>query len=227
MKKPQFAINHTYHIYNRGVEKRSVFLDDKDHFRFIHDLFEFNDKAPAGKFSKPKLSEVEPPIVKERKPVVEISTFCLMPNHFHLLLKEKTENGIINFMQKLGTGYTMYFNRKHKRVGPLFQGSFKAILINNENHLLCLPHYIHTNPLELIMPKWREKGIKSWQKANRFLKNYRWSSYLDCIKIHNFPSVISKDFLSNLWDDPKDYKSGMRDWIESFSLEEIKDITID
>ncbi len=123
MIKPAFVNNQVYHIYNRGVEERKVFLDKEDYFRFVHNLFEFNDEAPAMnlyyklfqlqaqsyevQLRKVKVMEREP-----RKLLVEILLFCLMPNHFHLLIKQKVDNGIVKFMQKLGTGYTNYFNKK-------------------------------------------------------------------------------------------------------------------
>lgn len=222
MKKPQFVSNQIYHIYNRGVEKRKIFLDDTDYFRFIHDLFEFNDITPAGKFSTggDRISDsFNKP--KERKLLVEILVFCLMPNHFHLLLRQLAENGVVRFMHKLGIGYTMYFNEKNERVGPLFQGRFKAVLIDKEPHFYYLPYYIHVNSLEIIMPNWKEEGIKDYRKAEQFLSSYRWSSYLDYIGKRNFPSVISKKFLTEIWGSPQDYKSDMEKWLKDFSLEEI------
>lgn len=127
MQKPSFVENQIYHIYNRGVEKRDVFLEDKDYLRFIHDLFEFNDENSALNvvyYFNRQSKEVELQYLeKERKPrklMVEILIFTLMPNHFHLVVKQKRENGIVKFMQKLGTGYTNYFNKKYERVGSLF-----------------------------------------------------------------------------------------------------------
>ncbi|MBI5420924.1 MAG: transposase [Parcubacteria group bacterium] len=156
MQKPQFVENEIYHIYNRGVEKRDVFMEDKDYFRFIHDLFEFNDTEVSFNLTfyfNSKTMYSEPQYLKDkknpRKLLVEILAFCLMPNHFHLLLKQKKENGIVRFMQKLGTGYTKYFNEKNNRVGPLFQGAFRALLIKTDAHMLHLPFYIHANPLTL------------------------------------------------------------------------------
>ena len=174
MKKPSFINNGIYHIYNRGVEKRKVFLDDQDHFRFIHDLFEFNDEAPALNtyYRLPYLQSYEVQLQKtrlqkigatnkaagrrQRKLLVEILAFCLMPNHYHLLIRQRIDKGAVNFMQKLGTGYTNYFNKRYERVGSLFQGRFKAVLINKESHFIHLPYYIHLNPLDLEMPQWRE-----------------------------------------------------------------------
>lgn len=222
MRKIQFVSNQIYHVYNRGVEKRNIFLDDKDYFRFIYDLFEFNDQAPAGKFStvgdRDSDSVAKP---EKRKLLVEILAFCLMPNHFHLFLRQLVDDGISGFMRKLGVGYVMYFNKKNKRVGPLFQGRFKAVLIEEENHFQYLPYYIHLNPLDLKMPNWKEEGIGSYKEAKQFLDSYRWSSHLDYIGKKNFPSVVSKKFLNKTWGSSQEYKSSMKQWLRDFSMEEI------
>lgn len=235
MRKPKFINDDAiYHIYNRGVEKRKIFMDDKDHFRFIHDLFEFNDENAALNvlyYLNLQTMEVQPQYIqKERKPrklLVEILAFVLMPNHFHLLLRQKRNNGIIKFMQKLGTGYTMYFNQKHERVGGLFQGRFKAIHIQKEPHFLHLPYYIHSNPLELKFPKWKEREIKDYKKAAKFLENYRWSSFPDYIGKKNFPSVTQRDFLLEFFGGPEEYKKDMIKWLKEMDLEEIKDLTLE
>ena len=152
MKRPFFKENCIVHIYNRGVDKRTVFLDDGDYIRFIHYLFVLNDKKQDINLGRKLImKEVEPPSLKKpRELLVEILAFVLMPNHYHLLLKQKSENGITKFMQKIGTGYTMFFNEKYPRTGSLFQGRFKAVLLKRDAHFLFLPHYIHLNPLDLI-----------------------------------------------------------------------------
>ena len=218
MKKPQFVENQIYHVYNRGVEKRATFLDDKDFRRFIHDLFEFNDKDSAfnvAYYFNSRSKKIEPRnIEKKRKPrksLVEILLFVLMPNHFHLLLKQSKENGIVKFMQKLGTGYTNYFNKKYERVGSLFQGRFKAVLVNEERHLIHLPFYIHTNPLALI---YGSSTSIDWKKGKEFLENYRWSSYLDYIGKKNFPSVTSRKFLLEFWGGEINYQKETEKWLE-------------
>lgn len=197
MKQPPFLNSQIYHIYNRGVDKRKIFMDNQDYFQFINDLLEFNDKNPSN-YLKQKVQEVEPPRrerggnsdSKSKEPLIEILSFVLMPNHYHLILMQKEDAGISKFMQKLGTGYTMYINEKYKRNGSLFQGRFKAKLIKHDNHLLYLPFYIHLNPIKLI-----EKNLpftKKWE----FIKNYKWSSLKDYIGEKNFPSIINKKFLS-------------------------------
>ena len=235
MKKPPFVEDEIYHIYNRGVEKRSIFKNDSDRFRFIHDLFEFNDKEPALNiyYKLPSLKsygdesyEVEPRKIRPRRELlVEIVAFCLMPNHFHLLLRQRGKNGIINFMQKLGTGYTMYFNKKHDRVGPLFQGRFKAIHVNSDDYFRYLCHYIHLNPLDMFAPEWREEKIKNKRSAMTYLENYRWSSSQDYSGIKNFPSVISKDLISDVFENK--YKNSLENWINNLDLDPIKDLLLE
>ena len=230
MKKPNFISGNIYHIYNRGIEKRDIFMEDLDYFRFIHDLFEFNDQAPAGKFSqfsqaqKQKQSEAGLPSVKPRKLLVEILAFALMPNHFHLLIRQKEKKGIVKFMQKLGTGYTMYFNQKYERVGSLFQGRFKAVAVLKEKHLLYLPFYIHLNCLDLIEPDWRNGKIENFKKAIKFFESYRWSSYLDYIGKKNFSSVTQRQFLLKCLGGEKKYKESTVEWLKEMNKEKLKEI---
>jgi len=231
MRKIEFINNQIYHIYNRGVEKRDIFSDDKDHFRFIHDLFEFNDENPAENLYYKKAAlqsyEAQPRKVKPRKLLVEILVFCLMPNHYHLLLRQKGESGITKFMHKLGTGYTMYFNQKYERTGVLFQGRFKAILVNQEAHFIHLPYYIHLNPLDIIKDKWKEGKIRDYKKAIQFLESYRWSSYLDYIGKKNFPSITQRDFLSKFLGKDNELKKNTENWLKEIQMERIKEIILE
>jgi len=230
MRKPQFIPGYIYHIYHRGIEERQIFNEEADYFRFVHDLFEFNDVRSAinlyYKFPYLKSHEVEPR--KNRKLIVEILAFCLMPNHFHLMIREIRKNGIIKFMQKLNTGYTMYFNKKYQRAGPLLRGRFKATLIKNESHFIHLPFYIHFNPLDLIEPKWRSGKITNFHKAMNFLNSYRWSSHLDYFGKKNFPSVTQPEFLNRIFKGKENYKKLIKDWLkqmDQLKWEKLKEIT--
>ncbi len=222
MRRVKFEVDNFYHIYNRGVEKRHIFQDNQDYYRFIHYLYEFNDinhiinlRTRAEIFKKSHSLNTESTVSKL---FVDILCFCLMPNHFHLLLKQRVENGISYFMQKVGTGYTMYFNQKNKRTGRLFQNTFKAKLIDSDGYLLHLSRYIHLNPIGIIKPNWKEEGIldSEWDEIDKFLKKYKWSSYLDYIGIKNFPSIINKDFLGEQFLDYKQYK----EFVDSFISDE-------
>ena len=231
MRNIKFVDGEIYHIYNRGVEKRNIFLDDQDCFRFIHDLFEFNDEEPAINLYYKKSSfqsyEAKPRKKHQRKLIVEILVFILMPNHFHLLLKQRKDNGIPEFMQKLGTGYTMSFNQKYKRSGSLFQGTYKAVLVEDGAHFIHLPYYIHSNPLDLKFPEWRNKKIKNYKEAMNFLENYRWSSFPDYIGKKNFPSVTSREFLLEFFGGPEQYKKDTIKWLKEMDLEGIKNLILE
>jgi putative transposase len=234
IRKTNLVPGEIYHIYNRGVDKRNIFLDESDKYRFVHDLFEFNDKNPAKNLTiylkNNANKEVGLPKLKggSREMMVEILAYCLMDNHFHLMVRQKTENGITEFMRKLGTGYTNYFNKKYDRSGSLFQGKFKSVNLNNNAHFLYLPIYIHLNPLDFNYPEWREGKIKNYKKAVDFLENYKWSSYIDYIGKKNFPSILSRDFLLDRFDNSTEkLKKETINWIKSFNenIKTIKGIT--
>jgi len=248
MKQPEFVNNEIYHIYNRGVEKRKIFLDEKDYFRFIHNLFEFNDVVPASNrrssrqkqlvevglppVRKPRVKpmEVRLPRAEVRKPrelLVNILAFCLMPNHFHLILIQKEDKGITRFMRKMGTGYTNYFNTKYDRVGPLFQGKFKAKIVRKDEYLLHLVDYIHLNPAEIIRPKWKDGETGNLGEIKNFLQNYRWSSFLDYIGKKNFPSITQRNFLLNFFSDIQDYEKEFFSQFQKIDLEKIKELIIE
>jgi putative transposase len=177
-----------YHILNRGVDKRNIFLEDGDCIKFIHDLYEFNDEDPA---PHPRM---RPNVIikKKRKLIVELLAFVLMPNHFHLLLIPKIKNGVYLFMKKLGCGYARYFNEKYQRTGVLFERRYKRILITKEAHFIHLPYYIHCNPLDLKYPEWRKRELKDLKGTIDFLNSYRWSSHLDYCGKDNFSISNSK-----------------------------------
>lgn len=161
-----FANNEIYHIVNRGVEKRQIFMTKRDYERFIETMDYYRIKNPPTRFSfknRPLLLQKN----TKNSPLVEIVCFCLMPNHFHILLRQIEEGGITTFASKLTNSYTKYFNTKHKRVGPLLQGSFKAIRIENYEQLIHVSRYIHLNPLIDYLVK--------------DLKNYPYSSYPEFI----------------------------------------------
>ena len=188
-RKITFTPGEYYHIYNRGVEKRNVFMDVRDRDRFQSLLYLLNGVKPIIY----RLIQGET-LYKEEvgEKIVAIGAYVLMPNHFHLLLKETKDGGVTSFIRKLTTGYTMYFNKKYERVGPLFQGAFKAEHINNDGYLKYLFAYIHLNPVKLIDKNWKEKGITNLKHAERFLQEYLHSSYSDYLRIQR----LEKDILS-------------------------------
>lgn len=223
------------HVLNRGVDKRKIFLDDKDYLRFIHDLYEFNDgNWVTNNFHAINFSAGHPIdiasryiVKRERKLLVDIHAFALMPNHYHLLLSSRTNNGISKFMQKLNMGYAKYFNQKNERTGALFEGRYRSVAVIKENHLLHLPYYIHLNPLDLVAPEWRNRRMDKPDRAIRFLENYRWSSFLDYTGKKNFPSVISQSFLSKILGSTRRYKTETANWIKGMDLDNIKKVMLE
>jgi len=150
-----------------------------------------------------------------------------MPNHFHLLLRQKGGGGITKFMRKLGVGYANYFNEKYKRTGTLFEGRYKIILVNQDTYFTHLPYYIHFNPLDLIMPGWRSGEIKNHQKAIGFLESYRWSSHLDYLGIKNFPSLTQREFLLKIFGKTENYKKEVENWLKQMNLEKIQKLILE
>lgn len=144
IRKVEFATENFYHIYNRGVEKRTIFEGYFDTKRFFQSMILFNSVEPIG-----SIYEHAFPLSKNKKiksePLVGIVAYCLNPNHFHLILTPKVDKGIQTFMHRLGTGYTMYFNEKYKRDGSLFQGVFKATHIDSNEYLLHVSVYVNLN----------------------------------------------------------------------------------
>ena len=221
------------HTLNRGVDKRIIFLDDQDRFRFIHNLFEFNNQKGINnlyyRFHKAKSKDfVSHYIEREpRKLLVDIHAFCLMPNHYHLLLSSRVENGISKFMTKLNIGYAKYFNEKYQRSGALFEGRYKSVLIKDESHFIHIPYYIHCNPLDLKYPQWRERELKASQSALNFLDNYRWSRHMDYTGQHNFPSVTNRKLLLKFFGGQEEYGRSLKEWLKSMEVESMKDLLLE
>jgi len=142
--------NSYYHVYNRGVEKRDIFLDQQDYHVFLNLLKIY---LSPQKEATDEMSAIFPnKRIRIRKTFngnVSIHSFCLMPNHFHILLYQNSSSGITEFMRSVCTSYSMYFNKKYKRVGSLFQGIYKAVIVLEDEYLLHLSRYIHRNPLKL------------------------------------------------------------------------------
>lgn len=226
-RKLEFVENELYHICGRGVDGRTIFLDEKDYFRAVDDLYEFNDEHLTinTRYRTPLQFRAATP--RERTPIVEILAFTLMPNHYHLLLRPLKENGIRNFMHKLGTGYASYFNQKYQRSGGLFQRPFKAVLVEKQAHFVHLPFYIHANPLDLKFPTWRERKLEDPGKAIGFLENYRWSSFPDYIGTKNFPSVTQRDFLTKVIGWPKEYKKATLELLQEMDLAIVHDVALE
>jgi putative transposase len=222
-----------YHALNRGVDKRTIFLDDQDRARFIHDMYEFNSTEPAKNIFRKQMCDIVSRSFsprqegshftpREGKQIVDIHGWCLMDNHYHLLLSEKMEGGLSQFLRKLNVGYAKYFNERYIRVGTLFQGRTKKILIDSDAYMLHILNYIHLNPLDFMenTNAWRSRTITDHQAALDFLKEYRWSSYQDYAGIKNFPSILTKDFFQDVFG--AQYTQQLEKYLQDIDTSEIK-----
>lgn len=209
----KFATKEFYHLYNRGVDKRDIFMSHFDYERFLALLYICNQSAAVNLHIQGKtLQELAETKIDE--PLTDISAYCLMPNHFHLLVRARQDNGISKFMQKVTTGYTMYFNKKYERTGALFQGTFKATHVNDDRYLAYLISYIHLNPVKLIDPEWKENGITDLQNAKQYLERYKHSSYLDHLGQDRIVKmIINEKSLPEYFKSGLDFKKSITDWL--------------
>lgn len=225
-QRPQFYNEGFFHLNLRAVGNENIFRDKKDYYRGIYSLYEFNSSNPVTiqerrrrrevfKRNQEKSSMRSTPIdfVDDRKGFVDIFTFCFMPNHIHLVVKQLQENGISNFIKKVSGGYANYYNLRYRRKGHLFN-RFKPIHIKTDEQLRNVLLYSWANPASLVEPGWKEAGIKDSQKVIKFLENdYRWSSFFDCIGIKNFPSITNKEFVLKFMGGEDKCKEALKDWI--------------
>lgn len=182
-----------YHIYNRGNEKRQIFGDRRDFIRLHETLRYYQIAGFKPKFSNSTLeifSKLDP-----SKKIVEILAYCFMPNHFHLLLRQVTEGGISEFVSKFSNSYTKYYNTKYKRIGALFQGQFKSVLVESDEQLVHVSRYIHLNPFVGFLVK--------------ELTEYDWSSYPQYLNLKN--GIANKDFVMQFFESPKSYQAFVTD----------------
>ncbi len=200
--RPPLAPHEFYHVFNRGTDKRRVFLTKKDYERFLSLLYVCNSDTAI------HLSDIPHPtlantLARERgDPLVEIGAYCLMPNHFHLLIRQREEDGIGRFMQKVITGYTMYFNRKNDRTGVLFQGRYKAVHAEEDTHLKYLLSYIHLNPHQ------KTSGDR------KDLYAYEFSSLIDHMQTPRIHSkILNRDCLPEYFPEPAQLKRELEEWL--------------
>lgn len=212
-RRGKFVEGEFYHVYNRGVEKRVIFKNASDYKRFLALLYLVNsDKAVEfrNNFSNMTLEEIFNQ--KRGEPLVAIGAYCLMPNHFHLLLTPLMGGGISKFMLKLQTGYSMYFNKKNERVGSLLQGTFKSQHVDNDIFLRYLFAYIHLNPAKLNNSQWKTLPKNLFHQIKKFIFDYTYSSLQEFIS-GEFRIVNPKLFPINI-ENIRDYDSIVDDFRE-------------
>src|SRR3989344_3484192 len=204
----EFAENEIYHVFNRGVEKRIIFQDEKDYRIFTYYLFIYLAPLDLVNSVYPNL-----PLRLQAKNLnkeVELLSYCLMPNHFHFLLKQNSADGIIKLMKQLTNAYTLYFNQKNKRVGGLVQGRYKAVRIETDEQLIHVSRYIHLNPVASSIVKLPEE--------------YQWSSYSEFLDEKNEKICRTKQILEH-FSSRQNYKRFVQDhadYLESLELVDSK-----
>ncbi len=208
-RKISFEIGEYYHLYTRGIEKRAIFLDVYDYRYFLYLMYLCNTKKPIRIKSLDEKFE-------RGETIVDIGVYCLMSNHIHILVHEKTKKGISTYMLKLLTAYSMYFNLKYKRTGRLYESTFKSSYIGNDDrYLKYLYAYIHLNPVKLIDKNWKEHPTKNTKDLWKFISEYEYSSLQEYLKteiglkrkIIN-PSAFPLYFKTSL-----DHKQELFDWL--------------
>lgn len=210
-RKFNFAPEEYYHIYNRGTDKRKIFNDQKDYQRFMESLYLFNSTERVVLRLVPKKDRF---IYDREETIVDIGAYCLMPNHFHLLVRAKNDDGVSSFMEKIQTAYSMYFNKKYKRSGSLFEGPFKAQHINRDEYLKYLFSYIHLNPIKIINPKWKEVGINDINKSKEFLNSYKISSYQDYTTGDRLEAnILNRKAFPEYFRGTKDFNDFIKFWL--------------
>lgn len=227
-RKAPFLKGSFYHVYNRGADRRIIFSEKNDHLRFMGLLYACNstESLDVKRFFERGRPFTE--VFKEQRgeQLTDIGAYCLMPNHYHLLLHELVPGGISQFMKKLGTAYAMYFNRKYKRTGTLFEGRFKAMLVAKESYFEYLFAYIHLNPLKLIDPEWKS-GIRDVETARAFLERYTSSSYLDFVgTTRPEGAIVNRDpaLWHNYFKNVNDFRDFIHLWLASLEREERGDL---
>ncbi|MEI8269842.1 MAG: transposase [bacterium] len=222
LRKDPFITGEYYHLWNRGIDKRNIFKSENDYERFIMLLYISNStNEPSFRLdnlinhSHKSFNEIM--VLEKGKPLVSIGAWCLMTNHFHLLVRQEVDGGISKFMKKLGTGYSMFFNIKYQRQGALFGGPFKSKCIKtDDNYLRQLFAYIHLNPLDIEFSG-SEKGInKSSNEMKKFLESYRYSSYQDYIGEERIEkNIIAPEKFPEYFQSKQSFK----DFVENYFVE--------
>ena len=237
-RKIQFAKNQIYHVYNRGVEKRNIFGDENDRWRFLQGLSLFNDERATANLLwqlEKSRKEVNFRVLREyfekegrkQMPLVRIMADCLMPNHYHLLLEELVDGGITKFMHKLGTGYVKYFNKKYDRVGGLFQGRFQAIRVDKDIHLQYLLVYINVlNPGQLLEPNLKEEGIRNIEGIMEFAAGYPWSTHQEYLGKRE-SRIIDKGICDSFFRNPVEYQDFVRRVLEAKKYRNIEHLFLE
>lgn len=229
MRKVQFVPGQYYHIYSRTILNSPEFKDSRQAERLAQSFLISNSTKSTQAFQFLRNNKDAPieetlKIVKEGEKLVDVLCYSIMPDHYHLLIRELKENGISNFIRKCNISIAKYVNIKNDRRGTLFESRFNAKHINTNEYLIHLSLYIHLNPLDILSGRdWRTHKLKDWPTEKEKLLNYPWSSlkaFLD--KNHNDLIISGTDIILSQFDNNKDYELFLQEWSEDI-FNKIKD----
>ncbi len=233
MRKEIFIPDEYYHIYSRILFNAPEFRNSKNANKLLQVFSLANSTKSSEAFqylkdNKDAAQEKAVGIANSGKKLVDILCYVIMPDHYHLLLREKEEKGISKFIHKCNVSIAKYINIKNNRRGPLFENRFKAKHINTNEYLLHLSLYIHLNPLDFLVGReWRENKLKNWPSAKKKLIDYPWSSLKTFLDDKHKNQVISNtEIVADQFSGKKDYEIFLREWSEETSSE-ITDILFD
>jgi len=230
MRKSPFVAGEFYHVYSRGNNKQKIFLDNHDKDRFVKLLYLCNSKFSIDFREDIVRRNINAWEFERGKNIVSIGAWVLMSNHFHLYLtisrkSDFRKNEVTEFMRKLLTSYSKYFNRKYGRTGGLFEGKFRSVHITLDRQAKYLFSYIHLNPIKLIDSKWKEYGVRDIKKSKRFLQKYKWSSYLDYRGIKREENkILDKKSFPQYFKNIKDFDTEIFYWLSFNQFAEVAEV---
>ena len=209
----EIGVGEYYHLYSRGVLKQKIFLDRRDYIRFLFLILHFQSPVNLFNLSRPTTSFVRSQtfniandtiqqIIKQR--TVGLNVFCLMPNHFHLIVQEVETGGIAKFMHRTLTAYAKYFNTKYQRTGHLFESAYQIVPITDNNQLLYVSAYVHKNPVEI---------------AGDY-QNYQWSSFQDYTVKNRWDKLLDQEIISEQFTDTENEYAT---WVKNTTAKELKE----
>jgi putative transposase len=220
-RKCVFINDRYYHVFNRGFEKREVFSQTREYLRALKTATYYQYRGKPLSFShflrqsESDQAKMLSSIQKTDNKLVDIVAYCLMPNHFHFILKQNQKNGISKFISDFTNSYTKYFNTRHERGLMLFQGTFRAVPVEDDEQLLHLSRYIHLNPFVSSIVELAD------------LEKYPWSSYSEYLEQNN-NALSDSDLIIKMIGGTKNYREFVDNQAEyAKELEEIKHLSLE
>lgn len=215
------ANSEIYHIFNRGVEKRNIFTNTKEYKRAVEVMKYYRFMNPFPRYSQfislnnVRKNDILESLYQRNQIEVQLIAYCFMPNHFHFLLRQEADDGISRFISNFSNSYSKFFNTKHQRIGPLFQGPFKAVRIENNEQLIHVSRYIHLNP------------VVSYLVKETYLDDYNWSSFPEYINDAQ-ESILDKSIVMSGFQNSDDYRKFVHDQISyARELEKVKHLAFE